>query len=153
MRGPIAGRWTTRTPQLFKDYDILQGGFGDLEYRLTVLETRSHRKERQDGFGKKATKDMTDEEFEALWYRMTVEEFREALPSFLQQEEDENHLRWKAEVVMMRRRELQEDEKKRRVKEVAEKKKRKTEEEEEEHLWRAQRALELKRKIEEKVWT
>jgi predicted phosphoadenosine phosphosulfate sulfurtransferase len=34
-------------------------------------------------------KDMTDEEFEALWYRMTVEEFHEALPAFLQQEDDE----------------------------------------------------------------
>ena len=34
-------------------------------------------------------KDMGDEEFEALWYRQTVEEFRAALPAFLQKEEEE----------------------------------------------------------------
>ena len=32
---------------------------------------------------------MNDEEFEALWYRQTVEEFRSVLPAFLQKEEEE----------------------------------------------------------------
>ena len=32
---------------------------------------------------------MTDEEFEALWYRQTLDEFKASLPAFLQQEEDE----------------------------------------------------------------
>ena len=50
---------------------------------------------------------MTDEEFEALWYRQTLDEFKASLPSFLQQEEDEKAA---AEAAKLAAKEAEEDE-------------------------------------------
>ena len=56
-------------------------------------------------------KDMTDEEFEALWYRQTLEEFRSALPSFLRKEEEEKEAeKAAAEAAKLAAKEAEEDE-------------------------------------------